>query len=260
MDEYLSEKEFNNDMEHFENMEIENAAERPIEIITEEIQFYKQTAGAAILEIGKRLCEAKAMLNHGEWCDWLQNKVDFSEVTAQRFMRISKEYQNPSPVTDLGVSKALILLALPRFERDEFVAEKHVVNGEEKSVNEMSKRELEAAVREKNEALERENEANAKIAELNEQLEQEKKAGAETEKALEDAIAEVEALKNAPQEKAELSEDEINKIRNEAEAQNQNKLNALNKIIGNKARIAPAGAGTPVKNFPERGVFMFSIS
>ena len=35
---------------------------------------------------------------------------------------------------------------------------------------------------------------------------------------------------------------------------------ALYRIIGKRASTAPAGAGTPVKNFPERGVFMFSIS
>ena len=86
----------------------EMANYRPIEAITEEIIFYKAQAGAAILEIGKRLNEAKAQLPHGEWLGWLQEKVDFSESTAQRFMRLAKEYENPSPVTDLGASKALV--------------------------------------------------------------------------------------------------------------------------------------------------------
>ena len=38
------------------------------------------------------------------------------------------------------------------------------------------------------------------------------------------------------------------------------KPKALYKMIGNKAKIAPAGAGTPVKNLPDSGVFIFSIS
>ena len=128
---------------------------RPIEIITAEIWAYKSQAGAAILEIGRRLIEAKAQLAHGEWLPWLKEKVEFSEATAQRFMRIAKEYRNPSPVTDLGASKALVLLALPASEREEFVAEKHVVNGEEKTVAEMSKRELEKAIRERDEAVQK---------------------------------------------------------------------------------------------------------
>ena len=61
------------------------AAPRPIEVITAEIWLYKQQAGAAILEIGRRLNEAKAQLSHGEWLPWLEEKVEFSEVTAQRF-------------------------------------------------------------------------------------------------------------------------------------------------------------------------------
>lgn len=125
---------------------------RPIETITAEIWLLKQQAGAAILEIGRRLIEAKAALPHGEWETWLAEKVEFSDATARRFMRLAKEYGNQSTVTVLGASKALVLLALPASERDEFMAEKHLVNGQEKTVEEMSKRELETAIRERDEA------------------------------------------------------------------------------------------------------------
>jgi len=128
---------------------------RPIEVITAEIWLYKQQAGAAILEIGRRLIEAKAQLSHGEWLPWLEEKVEFSDVTANRFMRLAREYENPSLVTDLGASKALVLLALPASERDDFVAEKHEVNGTEKSVSEMSRRELEKVIKERDEARQR---------------------------------------------------------------------------------------------------------
>ena len=130
----------------------EEVAVRSIEVITAEIWQYKQQAGAAILEIGRRLNEAKAQLSHGEWLPWLEEKVEFSEVTAQRFMRLAREYENPSLVTDLGASKALQLLALPASERDEFIAEKHEVSGQEKTVLEMSKRELAQAIKERDEA------------------------------------------------------------------------------------------------------------
>ena len=125
---------------------------RPIEVITAEIWLYKNQAGAAILEIGRRLIEAKAQLSHGEWLPWLEEKVEFSEVTAQRFMRLAKEYENPSLVTDLGASKALALIALPVSERTEFATEKHLVNGEEKTAAEMTVKELKEAIREREEA------------------------------------------------------------------------------------------------------------
>ena len=66
--------------------------ERDIDVITEEINFYKQQAGMAILEIGKRLVEAKAQLSHGEWLPWLEKKVEFSERSAQQYIRLWKEY------------------------------------------------------------------------------------------------------------------------------------------------------------------------
>lgn len=123
--------------------------ERGIEAITEEIIFYKNVGGQAVIEIGRRLTEAKAQLKHGEWLPWLREKVEFSETSAQNFMRIAREYGNTHLVGDLGASKALVLLALPASERENFASEKHLVNGEEKSVSEMSKRELEEAIRQR---------------------------------------------------------------------------------------------------------------
>lgn len=93
---------------------------RPIETITAEIQFYKGQAGACILEIGKRLNEAKEQLAHGEWLPWLEGQVEFTERAAQRFMRLAREYSNPTLVSDLGATKALILLALPEDQREVF--------------------------------------------------------------------------------------------------------------------------------------------
>lgn len=193
----------------------EMANYRPIEAITEEILFYKAQAGAAILEIGKRLNEAKAQLPHGEWLGWLQEKVDFSESTAQRFMRLAKEYENPSPVTDLGASKALVLLALPPLQRDEFL--------EENDAESMSKRELEKAVKEKLEAMEKA-EAAKKAQEAAEAEVEQAKATALA--AQENAAAlrrELEELKARPTEVAvetvNASEEQIAQARAEAKAE-----------------------------------------
>ena len=210
------------------NENAELSTERPIEVITEEINFYKATAGTAILEIGKRLIEAKALLNHGEWGEWLEQKVDFSEVTAQRFMRLAKEYSNPSPVTVLGASKALILLALPGSERDEFMSEKHTVNGVEKSVDEMSKRELEKAVKERNEALKREADITKRLEELNDELERVKESEAEGDALLEKAQAEIEELKKAKEPlPAEVSDEQMAEIRSKIEAETKEQADRL---------------------------------
>lgn len=126
---------------------------RSIEQITGEILDLKRTAGDAILAIGNCLIEAKGILSHGEWLPWLTEQVEFSERAAQRFMRLAKEWTNPTALSDLGSTKALTLLALPAEERDVFLSEPHEVCGEEKTVIDMTSRELEIAVRERNEAL-----------------------------------------------------------------------------------------------------------
>ena len=162
--------------------------ERGIEAITEEIIFYKAVGGQAVLEIGKRLIEAKAQLKHGEWLPWLSEKVEFSEASAQRFMQLAREYENPALVRDLGASKALVLLALPASERENFAQEKHVVNGEEKSVSEMSKRELEEAIRQRKLA-------ELKAAETARELDRQKEATAEAEAAAEKAQEAAEAAR-----------------------------------------------------------------
>ena len=167
---------------------------RGIETITEEILSYKRTAGESILEIGRRLKEAKALLSHGEWLPWLSEKVEFSERSAQNFMRLADAYQNPQTLADLGASKALVLLALSPVERDEFLSEKHDVRGAEKTVPEMSARELEEAIRQRKLA---ELERDKMQRELDEQRKANEEAAAEMQKAQEAAEAARAAVEDA---------------------------------------------------------------
>ena len=126
---------------------------RDIEAVTGEILDAKRAGGEAILTIGRGLLEAKALLSHGEWLTWLEERVEFSEKAAQRFMILARKYSNPTTLSDLGKSKALILLALPDEIRDEYIEAPHIVNGEEKTVFDMSARELQAAIKARDEAL-----------------------------------------------------------------------------------------------------------
>ena len=117
---------------------------RTIEAITGEILDAKRTGGEAILTIGRCLNEAKDMLSHGEWLPWLNERVEFSERTARNFMRLAREWTNRQTLADLGASKALTLLALPAEEREQFMEDHNVID--------MSARQLEQAIRERDEA------------------------------------------------------------------------------------------------------------
>ena len=120
------------------------AGNRTIETITGEILDAQRKGGEAILTIGRCLNEAKNMLPHGEWLPWLAEKVGYSEKTAQNFMRLAREFSNPQALADLGATKALKLLALPQEEREQFMEDHNVID--------MTTRQLEQAIKERDEA------------------------------------------------------------------------------------------------------------
>ena len=69
---------------------------RTPELIGAEIRMYVDTGRRISLlcgiEIGRRLVEAKDMLNHGEWLPWLERETEFSNSSAQRYMKLFDEY------------------------------------------------------------------------------------------------------------------------------------------------------------------------
>ena len=215
--------------------------ERSLKIIEGEILFYKRQAGSSIIEIGRRLNEAKAQLRHGEWLPWLQEKVDISERSARDFMRIAREYSKSAEIADLGAAKALALLDLEDSEREQFVAEKHLVDGVEKSVADMTAKELKKAIEERDtarrsmEAMK----ARAEVAEqsrdkmegdmrqLKELQRRTREAEEQKAEALRKAEAELEALRNKPVDVAvevrDASEEQIAEARAAGKAEAEKK-------------------------------------
>lgn len=153
------------------------AQQRDIQTITTEIKTLTRAAQRMALEygveIGRRLHEAKEMLPHGQWGEWLKTEVEFSQSTANNFMRLFDAYADDQITLDgavtksqalgnLSVTKALRLLALPEEEREEFVAEH--------DVEALSTRELERLLKEKQEAEERAEKARQTLAEREDAL------------------------------------------------------------------------------------------
>ena len=96
------------------------------------------------------------MLPHGEWLPWLNERAELSERTAQKFMRLAREWSNPNTLADLGASKALMLLALPPEEREQFETEHNVID--------MSARQLRQALKDRDEAQKAAEQAKADAA------------------------------------------------------------------------------------------------
>lgn len=142
------------------------------------------------VEIGRRLCAAKQMVDHGQWAEWIRQETEFSQSTATRFMKIFEEYgadqigifgalTKSSTLTNLSISNALRLLAVPENEREEFAQE---VDAEH-----ISARELERAIKERDDAKKEAEKAKQETAEAEERLRSATENTADLEKRLKEA-------------------------------------------------------------------------
>lgn len=199
-------------------IDIQNKS-RNSETVTTEIKAICQQAQAMALmyaiEVGRRLKEAKDLLPHGEWGKWLKEGVNFSQSSANNFMRIFDEYgaeqmsffgtqPNSQTLGNLPYTKALKLLAIPEEERETFVNEHHV--------EDVSTRELDRLIKERDEAL--------KAAKNAEQLQQEaQRAQEEAEKSRQEA----EKLEEETRELAARAEELAEKLEKAKEAEKKQK-------------------------------------
>lgn len=133
-------------------------AVRSIEIVTAEIHTIRDNVARVfmdgVVQIGRRLEEAKQLVPQGEWLQYLDKELGYKPTTAQNYMRIAREFgdgqiglsgKTPSDFFgNLGYSQLLPLLGLPEEEREQ-LAEEHDLAG-------MSSREIQALVKERDEA------------------------------------------------------------------------------------------------------------
>ena len=147
--------------------------ERTVDAVTLEINTLHRQAQQMMLgyviEIGKRLVEVKEMLPYGSWGTYLAERTPYSQSTANNFMKIFQEYGDENlslfekgtksqTFGKLSYTQALALLALPANEREEFA--------QENNVEDMSSRQLQEAIRERNQAREEADRLKATAKEL----------------------------------------------------------------------------------------------
>lgn len=139
-------------------------AARPLAVIEAELDVLEQDTRRKetalienYIEVGRRLEEVKAQLPHGEWGPWLESR-GYPQAKAVKLMKVFRAYgkeqqslfgseAKSQAFANLGFHKLVQLLAIEGEEdREQFVAEHDVEH--------MSTRELERALKEREEALE----------------------------------------------------------------------------------------------------------
>lgn len=178
--------------------EIISTTGRSISTVTAEIKVItrqtQQMLLNAAVEIGRRLEEAKAMVPFGEWGAYLEKEVEFSQSSANNFMRLYREYgdnqqnlfsPNSQAFENLPYTTALRLLAVPAEEREEFAKENDVAH--------KSTREVEELIRQRDEALQEKGEIGALLRESEGELEETQKEQERLRGELKKAQAEIKA-------------------------------------------------------------------
>lgn len=221
-------------------------AVRSIEIVTAEIHTIRDNVARVfmdgVVQIGRRLEEAKQLVPQGEWLNYLDKELGYKSTTAQNYMRIAREFgdgqmglsgKTPSDFFgNLGYSQLLPLLGLPEEEREQ-LAEEHDLAG-------MSSREIQALVKERDEAKANEDKLRKDVGRLKDKLEdadkdlsdyqhklhdekQKTKAQAEAAKANAETAAELQRKLDALEQQAntprELTEEERAALREKIAAE-----------------------------------------
>lgn len=98
----------------------EIALSNDLNVITAEINSYKQVAGQAIFEIGKRLKHVKENdLVHGEWMNWCKNNIGFSSDQANKYIKVHDEFGNSDSNQNLSVNALYLISSFSEKDRAE---------------------------------------------------------------------------------------------------------------------------------------------
>jgi hypothetical protein len=191
--------------------------------IAAEINVIKYQTGkiilSSIIEIGKRLSEAKLLLPHGNWGKWLEQSVSYPQKTATNYMNIAEaygDYLSAPPesaaqvmsMPNLNYTQALVLLGIPKEERAQFIVDMGLEN--------MSTRELQKTVDELKKAKQEKTETEQKNAELKQALDSEKDQNKKLKKERDDMQAkatELEIAKQGLQQDVGKKQTEISKLK-----------------------------------------------
>lgn len=182
--------------------------ERTLDIITSEIIIIRdntaRTIRQGIIDIGRRLEEAKEQVPQGGWLDYLENVLGFKPSTAQNYMRIAREFGDGQIALDgmsaidlfgdLGYSQLVPLLGISEDARKELA--------ENNDLASMSSREIKKLTDDYKKAKKAEEIANQMADDAKNLAEKAEKATEKAEKALEKEMVARQALEDR---NAELS-------------------------------------------------------
>lgn len=164
-----------------------NELSTDLNVITAEINSFKQIAGQSIWEIGRRLNYVKEHdLAHGQFIEWI-NSIGFDRTEAYRFMKVANELPNVETLQHLGTTALYLITQIPEEEREK---EHTTSKGETKTVDEMTVRELQELKKQLKEKDKQIKNLSNVASDLDEQLSQERMKKQQTKEKIVEKIVE----------------------------------------------------------------------
>ena len=120
-----------------------------------EARYLSETIAENMIRLGRVFTDAKRLVKHGAWGAWLRENSGCSERSAQQIMQVYARFGDKPEAERIDKSKLFKMLALPAGTEDEFIRDN--------DVEDMTSREVEAAVGKMRERAER---AEAELAAL----------------------------------------------------------------------------------------------
>jgi hypothetical protein len=239
---------------------------RTPDLIAAEINSIKSQTRTMVLcnsiEIGRCLVEGKSVIPHGEWGKWLEASVDYSQSTANNLMRIFDEYganqlalfgaeAKSQALGSLSYTQAVAMLGVPAEEREDFIKENDIDN--------MSTRELQQAIKDRDQAKEDLEAAQKIIDEKNEKarLLQKQKDDAEADLLRAQEIQTglnarlFETQKQLTEAEKNGNAEEVERLKSELEQADQLLVSANEEIAELKAKPLDIQATTTIEKIPE---------
>ena len=116
-----------------------------LDSLATEARAYAESAAMNLFQLGRVYTEAKKLIPHGGWQDWVRENGGMSERGAQQVMQLYARFGNNPVFRGVDKSKLLKMLSLPAGKEEAFATEHDVGSMTSRAVEEAVKHEREKA-------------------------------------------------------------------------------------------------------------------
>ena len=122
--------------------QLANASQKGLCVLDDlaaQAQMFSCGAAMNLLQLGRVLTEAKPLVRHGEWSEWVRVNAHMPLRTAQQYMQAYQRFGTAERYAQLGASQIIRLLPMSDDEREKLLSEN--------DVGQMTTRELDEAIK-----------------------------------------------------------------------------------------------------------------